>query len=353
MAIQKGKKKISLKDIAKKAGVSTALVSYVLNGKDKEGRVGKERALKINKIAKELNYQVHHIAKSLRSGKSYTIGLVLADISNPFFANIARVVENQAKSYGYTVISGSSDENAEKSWDLIKVLIHRQVDGFIIVSSENSQFQVEHLIKENIPFVLLDRYFPEISTDFVSTNNHKAAYQAGIHLLNMGYQKPGLIAYKSDLYHMQERIRGYRDALKETGTKFSGPWLQKVRFSEAEKEVKIAIDRMFACKEPVDAIIFSTYNLAVNGLKYLNELKIKVPDDVAIVSFGQADVFDLYYCPITYIRQDLDNLGKSAVDILVRKIRNNPEQPEQVLMDAKLIERDSSRQKKETLTAKN
>ena len=92
------KKKTSLKDIAQQAGVSTALVSYVLSGKEKESRVGQEMSLKIKEIAKELNYQPNHLAKSLRSGKTYTIGLIIADISNPFFANIARIVEDEAKS---------------------------------------------------------------------------------------------------------------------------------------------------------------------------------------------------------------------------------------------------------------
>ncbi len=106
------KKRVSMKDIAEAAGVSTALVSYVLNGKEKESRVGEEMAKKIKVIARELNYQPNHVAKSLRSGKTHTIGLIIADISNPFFANIARVVEDEAKRSGYTVIIGSCDENA-------------------------------------------------------------------------------------------------------------------------------------------------------------------------------------------------------------------------------------------------
>jgi len=108
--------------------------------------VGKDKAAQIQQIAKDLNYQPNHLAKSLRSGKSYTIGLVIADISNPFFANIARVVENQARHHGYTVIYGSSDEDAAKSLDLINVLINRRVDGFIIVSAENSENQIYELM---------------------------------------------------------------------------------------------------------------------------------------------------------------------------------------------------------------
>ena len=335
-------KKISLKDIASKAGVSTALVSYVLNGKEKETRVGQEIARKIKEIARELNYQPNHLAKSLRSGKTHTIGLVIADISNPFFANIARVVEDEAKKSGYTVIIGSSDEKAEKAWDLLNVLINRQVDGFIIVSSEHSESHIHHLKERNIPFVLLDRHFPDLQTDFVATNNYKASYDAGVHLVKGGYERIGIIAYKSDMYHMRERVRGYTQALKDHQYTFKNNWLKEVRFENIEKEVKIAIDEMTSSKDPVDAIIFATYGLAINGLKYINELKLKVPSDLGIVSFGQAEVFDLYYCPITYLKQPLELLGKTAVELLLAKLVNPDEGMKQILMEAKLIARDSS-----------
>lgn len=192
------KKKVSMKDIAQQAGVSTALVSYVLNGKERESRIGPEIAKKIRQIAGELKYQPNYLAQSLRSGKTQTIGLIIADISNPFFANIARIVEDEAKKNGYTVIIGSSDEDAGKSWDLINVLLNRQVDGFIIVSSENTEEQIHYLNSQNVCFVLLDRYFPQIPTDFVALNNYRAACEAGSHLIRGGYANIGLIAYRSD-----------------------------------------------------------------------------------------------------------------------------------------------------------
>ncbi|TLV02936.1 LacI family DNA-binding transcriptional regulator [Dyadobacter luticola] len=342
-------KKTSLKDIAQKAGVSTALVSYVLNGKEKETRVGEAIAKKIREIAKELNYQPNHLAKSLRSGKTHTIGLIIADISNPFFANIARVVEDEAKRNGYTVIIGSCDENADKSWDMINVLINRQVDGFIIVSCEGSENQVKYLKERNIPFVLLDRHFPDIQTDFVATNNYKASYDAGLHLIRGGYEKIGLMAYKSNMYHMEERIRGYKHALADNGIEFQKSWLKEVKFDAMEREVKVAIDEIMKSEHRVEAIIFATYGLAINGLKYFNELKVKVPSDLAIVSFGQAEVFDLYYCPITFMRQPLENLGKTAVEYLLKNLKNPEEGMKQILMEARLIPRESSKAKSEWL----
>lgn len=343
-------KKTSLKDIAQKAGVSIALVSYVLNGKEKETRVGEVIAKKVREIAKDLNYQPNQLAKSLRSGKTYTIGLIIADISNPFFANIARVVEDEAKRSGYTVIIGSCDENADKSWDLLTVLINRQVDGFIIVSCEGSENHIRFLKERKMPFVLLDRHYPNIQTDFVATNNYKASYDATQHLIDRGYERVRLIAYKSDMFHMAERVRGYRQALSDNHIQFHQNWAQEVIFETTEHDVKKAIDEILSADQRVEALIFATYGLAINGLKYMNELRLKVPSDLAIVSFGQAEVFDLYYCPITYLRQPLESLGKTAVGYLLAKFENPEAAPKQTLMEAKLIARDSSLAKAECIT---
>jgi LacI family transcriptional regulator len=338
-------KKVSLKDIALKAGVSTALVSYVLNGKEKESRVGKDIAIKIRAIAQEFKYQPNHVAKSLRSGTTKTLGLIIADISNPFFSNIARIVEDEAKKQGYTVIFGSSDENHEKSADLLNVMINRQVDGFIIVPTENSESQIRDLIENNVPFVLLDRHFPELKTNYVAINNYKAAYTAVDHLVQGGHSKVGMIAYASEQYHMKERINGYEAVFSASGLPLQGAWLKRIAFNRIDEEMQVAIDDLVNGDQAVQAIIFATYSLAISGLKYINKIGLKVPDDIAVVSFGEADAFDLYYCPITYLRQPMADLGKTAVDLLLNKLRNPDLEIQQVLMDATLIARDSSRVK--------
>ena len=118
-----------------------------------------------------------------------------------------------------------------------------------------------------------------------------------------------------------------------------------MRIQHMEKELKTAIDELITADAPVESIIFATYSLATNGLKYLNELQLKVPADVDIVSFGQAEVFDLYYCPITYLHQPIGDLGKTAVELLIKKLNNPDEGMRQVLMEAKLISRESSKVK--------
>ncbi|MCC5937524.1 MAG: LacI family DNA-binding transcriptional regulator [Lunatimonas sp.] len=330
------RKKVSLKDIAEKAGVSTALVSYVLNGKEKESRVGAETALKIKELAKQFNYTPNFVAKSLRSGKTFTIGLIIADIANPFFASIAREIENEAKDSGYTVIIGSSDERSDKFRDLLSVFIDRQLDGLIIVSTEGSADQIKSLQRRKIPFVLLDRYFPEIDTDFVSIDSYQASFSAAQHLLQNGFKRIGFIGYESKLFHMKERKRGVWDAMRQAGIKVSPGWTRDLKFDEVETSMYETIKSMLDDSQSIDSIIFGTYRLAINGLKAIRLLKVKIPSELAIVSYGQAESFELYECPITYLEQPLTALGKKAVEILLDRIENNKEEKIKLLMKAQL-----------------
>ena len=340
------KKRVSLKDIAKKVGVSTALVSYALD-KNKEGRVGKEMAAKIRQAAKALNYQPNQVAKSLRSGKSYTIGLIVADISNPFFAHIARIIEDEAKKNNYTVIFGSSDEKADRTWDLINVFLNRQVDGFIIVPSENSEKQIFYLKKHNIPFVLLDRYFPEIPTSYVVTDNFKASYQAVLRLIESGHERIGMIVYDTKLFHMQERRRGYWEALWDHNLVSESSWLKEVRHGEVKEDTEAAISEMLSLEAPVEAIFFASNTIAINGLKQINRLNVKVPDDLAVVSFDEGDLFDFFYCPLTHVRQPIVDLSKESVKILLDMIRQDSSNVKQVCLEAELVLRKSCGAKQE------
>lgn len=335
------KKNVSLKDIAQRVGVSTALVSYVLSGKEKEARVGHEIAAIIRKTAAELNYRPNHLAKSLKTGKSYTIGLIVADISNPFFAHIARDVEDAAKARNYTAIFGSSDENPEKMSGVLDVLIKRQVDGFIIAPTENSEDQIRYLQQIAMPFVLIDRYFPDIDTNRVSTDNHQAAYVATNHLIANGYKRIGLVAYQTALVHMQERERGYRQALAEHVLGHHEPAAVKVDFNYMKRDLQQGLDRLLSAEPPVDALLFATNTLSLEGLKYLDRLNYRIPNDLAVVCFDESDSFDFFYCPITHVRQPLADIAKHAVNVLIDQIENVDRPTEHVAYEAELIIRKS------------
>ncbi|MGE7774719.1 LacI family DNA-binding transcriptional regulator [Chitinophaga sp. NPDC101104] len=335
------KKRVSLKDIAQEAGVSTALVSYVLTNKEEKARVGREMANKIRKIARKLNYQPNYLARSLKSGRTDTIGLIVADISNPFFGQIARIVEDEAKRHNITVIFGSSDENAEKSADLINVLLNRQVDGLIVVPSEGSEQQILQLSERHFPFVLMDRPFPSIAASSISINNFGASYNAVEHLLRTGRKRIGMIAYQTGLHHIAERRRGFEVALANAGLK-TEKRLKLARYSHLREDIRKAIDQLRGGKHPADALFFATNSLAIEGLRYISELGIRVPEQLAIVSFDESEAFDLFHAPVTFIRQPIREMGKAAVQLLLSQIADSERPPEDIRIDAELVVRRSS-----------
>jgi LacI family transcriptional regulator len=336
-------KKVSLKDIAQKVGVSTALVSYVLNNK-KEGRISKEAARKIKEAAKELNYSANQIARSLKTNKTFTIGLIVSDISNPFSSTLARIIEDAAEKCNYVVLFGSSDECSDRSRKLIQVLLNHQVDGFIIAPAEDANDQIQYLQEREIPFVLIDRFFPELETNYVAIDNYKASFTATKHVIENGFKRVGMVTLDTTLFNMQERKRGYLDALKEGNILIDDQWIKKIGRNNIQETVNKAINELLSLKEPIDAILFTNNVISTSGLKYINSLDIKVPDDLAIVSFDESVAADLFYAPVTHIRQPLQEIGQLATEILLDNIEKMKE-IRQVNIDAEFVVRASTRKK--------
>jgi len=329
-------KRVSIKDIANKVGVSTALVSYVLNGKEKEARVGKEMAKKIRKAAEQLNYQPNLIAKSLKSGKTHTLGLIVTDISNPFFSNIARIVEDEADRHGYTLIIGSSDENAEKSRKLIETMISRQVDGLIIVPAEGSEAQIERLVRDKFPLVLIDRDFPGIQTNSVTSDNFNAAFEAVSYLCAHGYKRIGLVTYDAELENIKDRQKGYREALKKYRLKAAKSFEIAVRYEEVKQDLSEKLLRLIEPDLQVDAIFFATNSLAIEGLRLLRAHNISIPEDLSIVSFDETDAFDFLPSAIPFVRQNLSGIGAEAVKLLLIGM-GTQKAPVQIKVAAELV----------------
>jgi LacI family transcriptional regulator len=333
-------KRIALKDIAEKVGVSIALVSYVMNGLEKEKRVGADVVERIKKAALELNYKPNRIAQSLRTGSTKTIGLIVADIANPFFGNLARVIEDEASRYGYTVIFGSSDEDFSKSASLIDILLNRQVDGFIIVPAEGTEIQIKALNEKGIPLVLTDRYFPDLPTNYVVLDNYDATFDAVLHLVGNGFKRIGMVAYRSDLIHMQERIRGYSEAI--LGNKPAGSLhIEVVNYENINSETDNAIEKLTSGGNGVDALIFATNAITISGLYSIKEKRLKVPEELGIVGFDGNAAFDFFSSPLSYIEQPTEEMGKEAVRILIEQINGSVEIV-QIKLNHALIKRESS-----------
>ena len=314
-------KKPSLRSIAQQAGVSTTLVSYVLNGK-MQNRIKPEVAARVREIAKRLNYSPNQIARSLKANKTFTIGLVVADISNPFSSEMARIIEDQADKAGYTVIYGSCDERAEKFQKLIEVFLDRRVDGLIVIPCDGVLTQIQYLQSRDIPFVLVDRYFPDLASSYVALDNYQASYMGTNHLLDHGHHRIGMITLDTQLYHMRERTRGFISALSGVD---SSPEQSIVRLHEgfSAQDMADAFDILLKRDLPVSALYLTTNKLGMHALKYIHSRKIKVPQELAVVSFDETEFLDLFATPVTQIIQPLQEMGSQAVRILMESIGGN------------------------------
>lgn len=336
-------KRVSLKDIAIEVGVSTALVSYVLTGKEKEARVGIEKAKQIKKVAKRLNYQPNLIARGLKSGRTKTLGLIVADISNPFFATLARIIENEAGKLGYTVIIGSSDEKIEKSKNIIETFLNRQVDGMIITPVEGAKPQITELEKRKIPFVLIDRSFSNTDKNVVVIDNRDASKKAVEALVKNGYIKIGMLTYDTELTHIQNRIQGYKDALNENGINLKESWIRYVSYENTQEDVDKALSYLLKGKPSrVTALFFATNSISVSALRFIAKSQIKIPDDLGLICFDESEVYDFFYTPVSFVKQNLDAIGQSAVTMLAELIERKLLEKRRIVVPAALIQRESS-----------
>jgi LacI family transcriptional regulator len=317
------KKKAALKDIALKVGVSTALVSYVLNNQEEEKRVGKEIAIRIREVAAELNYTTNQIAKSLKIRKTNTIGFIVADINYRFTSGVTKAIEAECQKFNLTVIYGSSGEDSAKFAGLVNILVDRQVDGLILVPVENCNPQIEYLTQHEIPFVLIDRILPGVEANIIAVDNARAAHRATTHLAATGHKRISFISYQSNLLNLSDRKKGYLAALKEAGLEADPQLIREISGKQVNESVKQSIDALLSLNPRCDSIFFATDTLAVDGLRHINALNIRVPEELGIVSFDESEAFELFYCPITHGRQPLEEIGRIAVTTLVDSMKHS------------------------------
>lgn len=329
-------KRVSLKTIANELGVSSATVSLVLNGKNQNGRVGKEMSRKILDKAAELNYIPNTLAKSLKVGRSRTIGLIIADISNLFFGALAFHIQSYAEEKGYTVIIGNTNEQLGEMEKLINFLYARQVEGLIITPTEKSQTLLKRLIHNKMPFVLVDRTFPELPVNSVLINNYEISYQSTLQLIQKGCKRIGLVTYKQDHYHINERRLGCEDALKHNGLYYPD-MMEEVRYDFLKKDMENAIYNLISRKEKIDGIFFTTNSISINGVKELIKNNLNIQKDIQVLCFDENDAFYILPYTIPFIRQPIKEMAKNAVKLLFDQIEMKEEGIRNLVVGAELV----------------
>ncbi|MDX1718670.1 MAG: LacI family DNA-binding transcriptional regulator [Salegentibacter mishustinae] len=335
------KKRHSIKDIAKELKVSTTTVSFVLNGKAKQMGISEKLADRIIKYTDLIGYKPNQLAKSLRTGKSKIIVFMVEDIANYFFAKIARLIEDMAYERGYKVLFCSNENNDQKSKDLINLFKERNVDGYIIIPSPGIKGEIANLLKEGIPVVLFDRYFPELETDYVVINNELASYNATKHLIENDFHKIGFITINTDQIQMFDRKKGYQRAIQEEDLEEN---ILEIDYTNSETRNKELIKSYFQTEE-LDAVYFAANYLTQYGLEVIKNGFPEFFENKAVITFDDHDFFRIHSPSISAISQPREDLARNLMDLMLSQLENSELAERQIVLNANLRPRESTLKK--------
>ncbi len=330
------KKTLSIKDIALAAGVSITTVSFILNGKAKEKAISDIVTKKVEKIIKELGYKPNQLARSLRTGNSNIIGLIVEDISNPFFATIAKMIEYKAYKKGYKIIYSSTENEVEKTKDLINMFKSRKVDAYIISPIKGIEEDIQALINDHKTVVLFDRDLDGVKVDYVGVDHFKASAEATAHLVANGRKNIALVTIDLAIKQITDRLDGYQKTL-ERSKLFNEKLILKIPFNQSEEESTIQMRKLFT-EHKVDAVLFATNYLAIGGLMVLKEMNKKVDQDFEVIAYDDHIVFKLFTPQISAVEQPLEEIAEKIIDLVLSRLSTKEKRPaQQVVFPAKLI----------------
>ena len=316
-------KNVTIRDVAEEAGVSIALVSFVMNAeRGPNGEylccASQQTAERIVAVAKRLGYHSNNAAISLRSGCSKTIGLIVSDLSNTSFADICRKIENLSTDAGYLTIIGSSDDKKDKTDRLISKFMHTGVDGLIVAPCPDNEEAVKSLLERDIPVVFLDRDIKNITgVGKVLVDNIKAGEMSARILVDQGYKQVMLVRYKTEIRSLLDREEGFvRYMKKKNLTSYV-----RVVGKETMRDDMIQVIRD-AVEEGVDAVVFPSNSITLAGIAAINRIGYDVPGRLGVVGFDQEDRTDIFNPAIIFINQPTKQVAEYAFKMLIDNIRD-------------------------------
>jgi len=331
------RKKVTITDVARLAGFSASTVSHVINN---TRFVEKKTKDKILAAIENLNYRPNILAQSLKGKGTKTLGLIISDIREGFFSEIIKSIEINANMCGYNVILCDSEESSEKEKFYIDVLLRKGVDG-LIFAPVNTKIIFKDILSSMIPSVQIDRKLQHHKADFVGIDNIKSAEIATHYLYDQGYKNVGFVGYSENIYTMEKRIKGYKNAvlkrgdLKESSIKV---------LSHNGINMKDTIKEWLGGYGKIDAILCANDNICYEALSAIEETGLQIPHDIGIISFDDPKWFRFLKSPITAIRQPTWKMGELSVDLLIDRIKHESKNKfKDLLLDTELVIRKSCR----------
>jgi LacI family transcriptional regulator len=328
----------TIHDVAKRAGVAPITVSRVINHADYVSDGVRER---VNRAIEELGYVPNVIARSLKSKRTDTLALVFTDITNPFFNILARGVEDAASEAGYNVIFCNTDENQAQEDDYIQLLLQKQVDGILLVPADSHSKSIELIRRQKTPLVVIDREV-EYDVDLVRGDSEGGAYQLTAYLISLGHRRIAFLSGSENVSTSVDRVRGYQRAMRDHGLEI----FLDFHYGQYSQESGAELTRqIFARPEKPTAIFAGNNFIAIGALTVLREMKIRVPEDVAVVSFDDIPETLAYLPFLTVVAQPPYEMGQKATELLIARIQHEGEAPldvQNIIFPVEMIIRESS-----------
>ena len=331
---------VTIKDIAKEAEVSPTTVSRVLNNKPD---VSDQTKKKIQQVIEKLNYNPNGIARGLVLNKTHSLGLIIPDISNPFFPEVAKGIEDYAKKQDYSVIFCNTDNHKQGEKEAIELMKNKQVDGMIVSLAINEQNKKEltRLAEDNFPVVQIDRKIPQSGFPAVVIDNQAAAYKATSYLVQLGHHDIAHISGDLAVKPAQDRLTGFKQALKSAGIDLLDEWIKEGNYSKHSGYQKMK--ELLSLEQHPTAVFIANDLMALGAYEAVFEQGLEIPNDISIVAYDDIELATVIRPRLTTISQPEYKLGVEAAKLLVRSIEGKDELTlNDQILTAKLVKRESS-----------
>lgn len=329
----------TLSDIAQKTGFSVSTVSRVLHDNSNRYKIREETKDAIRQAARDLGYTPNKIARGLRLNQTHQIGIIVADLANPFFATMVKSISKEARKSGYSIVVCDSDENSHIEQESLNTLLENRVDGLLIAAVGLERDHLARFASGSIPLVLLDRLYDDLPVDAVSVDNVKGAYAATQHLIAQGHARIAMIQGLPGTYANTGRVTGYRQALGDAGIGVREGYVVGDDFGTLNGA--IGTKQLVELAEPPTAIFAAGDLIALGVLDALREKRMVVPRDISLVTFDDPSFAQHLSPPLTAVEQPIEQMGEMGVKLLLRRLREPQSGPRRILLEPRLTVRES------------
>jgi DNA-binding LacI/PurR family transcriptional regulator len=307
----------TIKEVARRAGVSVGTASHVLNG---QVPVSEKLRKRVEAAIAELDYHPSQVARSLSTRRTHTLGMVIPDIANPFFPQVIRGVESVVTKSGFSLITFNTDDQLQREKEALTILRSRRVDGILLVIApgRRNNSHIASVIDDGIVVVCLDRV-PSVSLDCVSADNFSGSRDAIRHLIAMGHRDIAIVTGPLSLKNALDRLRGYKTAFAEAGLPVSEQRIKQGDFRQ-ETGQRICQEMFSSGKRWPTAMFFSNNLMAIGGLEGLSRMGLRCPDDFALATFDGFVFPDVFHPTLTTVVQPAYEIGARGAEILIQRL---------------------------------